>query len=440
MMVNDESQGGRPLLLDLPVGILKNITSYLAAPTSPSRILFAVALADVSQDDDTLSYGMRYSAAITGDNDWDTLDFGEIEKNLAARLSDDDLSSVLMHIDAVHNVNKLKLTNCINFTGAGLRPLRGSTIIEQIDLSLVGDGENPRLNPEPPISCDAVLPILDSIIELEGRCALKRLDVPFKWYTDESDSDSAFHLFAERYNEMWDNRETIRCLNCNEYLPQDRFISFDDYHGSHSFTCYQCTKHYCNECPEDEDGDLLGYCNNCNRDYCRECVKVSRCQGCNKNICENCLRFECNKCNQTICSACANAFVCSYCDVAHCITCNRREGMEMVCFCYRCRKSCCNSCRLRLYQEGNSDCIDCIKLLPNEVLKVMVEYSSKMKQELEELKNEARELKLENKALKVENKELKDTQTKFMIETEDDDSFLERRREVGVSTSSEDAA
>jgi hypothetical protein len=34
MMVNEHSQGGRPLLPDLPVGILKNITSYLAAPTS----------------------------------------------------------------------------------------------------------------------------------------------------------------------------------------------------------------------------------------------------------------------------------------------------------------------------------------------------------------------------------------------------------------------
>ena len=105
-MVNDEPQGSRCLLPDLPVGILKNISSYLSTPTSPSRILFAVALTTDASQDDTLSDEIMTYSAITGDNDWETLDFGEIEKNLAARLTDDDLSSVLQHIDAVNNVKK----------------------------------------------------------------------------------------------------------------------------------------------------------------------------------------------------------------------------------------------------------------------------------------------------------------------------------------------
>ena len=211
MMVNEHSRGGRPLLPDLPVGILKNITSYLAVPTSPSpsRILFAVALADASHDDDTLSDEMRYYSAITGDNDWEVLDFGEIEKNLAARLTDDDLSSVLQHIDAVHNVKKLKLTNCTNITGVGLIPLQFSTVIEQIDLSLVGMHQNPELDPEPLISRELVLPILQSIIN-ENRCALKHLEFPHKWREynsgDGTYGTAELTQFIEQYNEMMESR------------------------------------------------------------------------------------------------------------------------------------------------------------------------------------------------------------------------------------------
>lgn len=56
----------------------------------------------------------------------------------------------------------LRLTSLTNFTGVGLTPLRGSGIVEKIDLSLVGEHESPVLDPEPPISCDAVLSVLDN--------------------------------------------------------------------------------------------------------------------------------------------------------------------------------------------------------------------------------------------------------------------------------------
>jgi hypothetical protein len=106
------------------------------------------------------------------------LDFGKIKKELAAKLSDDDMNVILLCIDAVNTLKGINLANCINITGVGLEPLRGSKIIVQIDLSLVGDGENPQsLDPEPPISCDAVLHILDSIIS-QNECALKHLEFP----------------------------------------------------------------------------------------------------------------------------------------------------------------------------------------------------------------------------------------------------------------------
>eukprot|EP00985_Skeletonema_marinoi_P019554 scaffold11248_cov121-Skeletonema_marinoi.AAC.1 len=89
-------------LSDLPTGALAHVSSYLASPLSCA--LFAAALNHRDVDSST---------AITG-SQWDALDFGHIEKELAAKLTDDDISAVLTYIDAVNNIKKLRLTNCIN--------------------------------------------------------------------------------------------------------------------------------------------------------------------------------------------------------------------------------------------------------------------------------------------------------------------------------------
>eukprot|EP00984_Skeletonema_dohrnii_P018372 scaffold8557_cov100-Skeletonema_dohrnii-CCMP3373.AAC.12 len=167
----DGSPRGIRCLTGLPSGILAHAASFLAVP---SMALFAIAL-----DDDSAASPNERSAAIVG-NQWDTLDFGEIEKELAVKLSDAHIEKVLLCIDAVNKVKRLKLTNCVNITGVGLEPLRGSLIIEQIDLSLVGEHQSPSISPEPQISCSHVLPILDSIIEREG-CSLMHLQFPQVW-------------------------------------------------------------------------------------------------------------------------------------------------------------------------------------------------------------------------------------------------------------------
>ena len=156
-------------LSDLPSGILTHVANYLDAP---SRLFFAAALAT---HQNTTASDER-NTAIVG-NEWSTLDFGDIEKDLVVRLSDGDISAVLQCIDAFNRVKKLKLTNCINITGVGLEPLRGSTTIEQIDLSLFYDRKHPDFCPAPLISCEFVLPILDSIIEREGSL-LRHLHLP----------------------------------------------------------------------------------------------------------------------------------------------------------------------------------------------------------------------------------------------------------------------
>ena len=171
-------------LADLPIGTLAHVSSYL---TLPSRALFAVALncRDVER-----------CSAIVGDHQGDVLDFGDIEKELAVKLIDEDVNGVLLSIDAVNNLKTLRLTNLLNISGIGLEPLRGSTIIEKIDLSLVGDHEIPKLYPEPPISCTDILPILDSIIDMGEASSFKLLIFPKKWREERNNTESDFLLFS----------------------------------------------------------------------------------------------------------------------------------------------------------------------------------------------------------------------------------------------------
>ncbi len=172
---------------------------------------------------------------VIGDDDqWDVLDFGDIEKNLAAALSDDDISTVLLRIDAVNKLKRLKLTNCVNITGAGLEPLSGSVIIEQIDLSLVGDGVSPELFLTPPILCNHVLPILHDIIDNEEN-ALKQLQFPRAWRDDRANrsADSDFHQFLQQYNEMLENRGRY-CVQCDERLILDGIFTGDPYNYNQS--------------------------------------------------------------------------------------------------------------------------------------------------------------------------------------------------------------
>ena len=175
------------------------------------------------------------------------------------------------------------------------------------------------LDPEPPISCELVLPILDSIIEQEY-CVLKHLQFPYKFRKDRS-TDSVFHAFILRYNEMREIRDTVTCLCCDLDLPENgtgwvhtRIMS---YYGLHNATCYQCTKHYCYNClEEDDEENCLRYCVGCERDYCRDCVKIDVCVSCDDFFCDYCTKVKCNVCNDTICNGCigyGKAYGCPYC-------------------------------------------------------------------------------------------------------------------------------
>ena len=392
---------------DIPTEALQHVASFLAAP---SQVMFGLHVA--AAEDKLLN---KRSFAIAEEQSWDILDFGEIEKEVASRLTDDDIRAVLWCIDAGNKVKRLRLTNCFNVTGSGLEPLSGSEVIEQIDMSLVGDHEepipletwHPPLNEEVgwsplcyfdwsssacvPIdlrlSCELVLPILDSIISRE-KCSLKHLHFPkgvhakTSWESWQKITDSIYHewlprpLFADfltRYTEYMKNRG-IRCTQCSQNLPSngcqwfgnDRELGFKFFNQNH--TCSKCLNNYCYRHNEADyhyarkynHGDrVLERCRKCEREYCVECSDMFRCERCTSTMsyyCKDCKALASVQCSS---ARCENK-CCEECELLSCRKCEKGFCGECCEHCESCEEYICYNCNGTWEECSAEECYHCM--------------------------------------------------------------------------------
>jgi len=363
----DESNNKRKTnelhIIDLPDGLLVGISSYLA---KPSVSLFAIAVNTQSKET---------SKAILSAINWNVLDFSDIEKSLAAKLLDDDIDKILRSIDAVNNLQILKLAGCVNIAGRGLNVLRASTTIEQIDMSLVGIHEVPVIDPEPSLLGDIVIPILDSIISRGRESSLKQLELPKKWRNVEVETVSHpgynelreyvspwLRQFLERYNDYLTNQRYV-CSKCNLILPGSKWINryrerendedaFDRY-GTQIFTCSLCVNHFCHDdvCMHDNGQQKhSGWCSKCEKYYCKSCSAMTKCDQCCKHFCK-CTDMKvciggCREAggrSKTLCENCSSS--CSFCKkITLCYSCD--EHWDCLRNCSECKQLACHSCRV----------------------------------------------------------------------------------------------
>jgi len=228
----------------LPAGCIVNISEYLH---QPSKAIFASAI---------MLTNPSISKAIVSSSttQWHTLDFGDIEESLVEKLVDDDLANILTCINAKQLTRTLKLTYCVKIKGCGLSPLSGSTVLEKIDLSLARQRNKPdRIKPR--ISDEAVLPILDSILNAEGS-VLKQVQFPAKWERTVTFRQSDF---LSRLNRSLIERDQS-CSRCERGMNTPWYWRTGSrIFGSHlnghqsSCICYDCNKHYCLPCTSNTD-------------------------------------------------------------------------------------------------------------------------------------------------------------------------------------------
>jgi len=308
---------------DLPIGFIADVSEYLA---KPSRAILAVAFSTLSsQNDDLMHRLLDISTAIVSASRWDVLDFEAIDKELANRLTDDDVWEILTSINARDVLKRLKLCGCINIEGHGLNPLRSSVVLEQIDISLVGKHENRDNVIDSKISASIVAPILDSI------ASLKHVMFPKEklWRGGAQ--------FRQRYNLLYDSRE-LSCSHCNQriitsWLSINRMLQNN--------VCYDCLKPFCDDCADanGEGRKTLNYCFKCDMDFCVDCVPRIECEaGCLENMCSGCAeRSQCQQC-EIKCCECVNT--CDGCGKSRCTDCvpyRRCKGDD-------CNKSHCHDC------------------------------------------------------------------------------------------------
>ena len=367
----------------LPDAILVGVANYLS---KPSRVLFALAVTKHPSSSSSSDKGSsdfwqptETSNAIISGEQWDTLDFGDIEKDLAAKLTDDNIRDILRCVDAANKLKVLKLAGCVNITGRGLDILR-SAALEQIDLSLVGKHESPKIEPEPSLLESEVIPILDGVI---SRGSIKLLHLPKKFRIDPT---TEIHQFLERYNRYLE-AFNYNCSNCQEPLGRtgegelwivgvdDREPTRDPSYGTQCYTCSQCITHICYECN-------LNWCNKCEKDYCVDCELSSGCSLCFEKACRKCdVKKTCEGggCEELICEGCTKNLSCSYCDRTRCRNCVmsyqcKLDGCNNT-ICYDCVQSkgeggscdacneefCSTECQYLAYNKGETKCSTCLE-------------------------------------------------------------------------------
>ena len=304
--------------MNIPDTALTDISNYLGE-TITSRALFAAALtAPSSTQPSDASKVVVASAAQGRNNVWNEIDFKGMQ-SVASRLSDDDLASILLCIDAVNNLKILKLAHCINITGTGLECLRASNVLEEIDLSLMSSDESTDIDTESRISDTVVFHILDDIFgrdENLSEVSLNKLKLHAKWRRGQN---AVLDAFLERHDVYHCVRDAECLGGCKSEFdwPESsnrRIISlWNGGDRSKSNTCADCDGYYCESCRRDieqcgkckeyrcvecqECGDVRNPCNECDKSFCCVCdVTVGWCEECYGNedyghgVCEDCFK------------------------------------------------------------------------------------------------------------------------------------------------------
>jgi len=342
----------------LPDSILRFIGEYL--PNS-SRAMMASALSRPACFDS------------------DTLDFSDIGRDFASKLTDRDVRDILVSIDAVNRLKVLKLIGCENISGVGLEPMRGSTTIQQIDLStsektcdVASSAE--FFSPNFPwcfaLSENAVIPVLDSINGKHDR-SLRHVQCPLFWRERKS---KLLTSFMERYDRALNSRTCV-CAVCSDGFQGSPWIDITKGNaawGLQNYTCYDCTKYFCDDCVKPfckqcqkmfcQDCCTINHCDDCGKVACSECEEFPKCEACEESYCPDCMPvFTCECCNRTRCIDCSPHYTCSGCDnVSNCDDCAHAQNVQ---WCEVCYEDNCNDCRFKAYKEGELECVGCRSLL-----------------------------------------------------------------------------
>jgi hypothetical protein len=264
---------------------------------------------------------------------WEILDLADIDSSLSAKLTDEDIGAVFVCIDAKNHLKRFKLRNNSNFVGYGLELLRGSTVLEKLDLGLTRECHPTDCSEvlQTKLSDEVVLDILEDILRTEGN-SFQRLQLPRKFWNWDSKS---CHLKTD--NEILAKFMTNHCallINRSRCV----YFGFDD------------DEHLCTYLREKGKSDVVNGC--------------FFCCGTEYNTCSHCETISCESS-----SSCHGFYMdygsCEDCGAFNCLDCHENGLGDDIENCggdYGCDKTLCSSCRLDGLKRRSNHCSKCIKI------------------------------------------------------------------------------
>jgi hypothetical protein len=264
-------------IYNLPESVLLHITSFME---KTSKVLLAVALSASSEKIRKSNYGIKpcsTARSILGSNFY--VNFKE-DKDLVARLSDEDVGGVL---SCMKDLTDVTLTNLVNISGQCLVYLCGSpNKLRLLDLSLVEDemkGSDDQ--PESKLSKIDVIPILDRLLDSK-ECSKPYIIFPKKWRKEGS---QLLGRFLAKYNRVMKEREIV-CDCCKKNFCGTSEKSWvcktvGETFGTHNVTCFSCKDNFCDDCAEEHLKEL---CQKCDQRCCTDCRGTMRCDLCRVSV------------------------------------------------------------------------------------------------------------------------------------------------------------
>ena len=273
---------------------------------------------------------------------WQKIDFGELSVEAAAQVTDQELHNLLYKCHAHNRCQVLKLHGCIQLTGRGLEPLRGSCVLREIDLRLdlsqfmLGPVELdttfvlPLLSSMPPIATELIPQSEDSLGLALVKIRPQNNDIHF-FSRFQRDIGEWYRRFAGAL-QMKATERRLQCGHCHGVISEIRTRE-DMWWVIPTGYCECCQKYSCNEkrgCP------LTNDCNCCLMQLCDKCPTheiVFDCESCNRIFCEQCFDgVTCAnyQCNSIYCDECENQ--CLECAICGIVCPNCMEAHENGCY------------------------------------------------------------------------------------------------------------
>lgn len=212
---------------------------------------------------------------------WIRIDFGKVRQRHSRLLNDASLSALLQRVCSKDVTISLSLRNCVLVNGSGLEPMRGSRVLQEIDLCLHGVDENVELMLTTP-NYDIVHNILSSMPPFVGGdgLGLKVMKTSTVFANGNAKRLRSLQNLQKSFQESLANQmvsKRIECNHCNHAIV-DKFPAENALSGQAStLICYECKNISCGKhaCPR------TNWCDDCTHQCCEQCGNIKVCGTCN---------------------------------------------------------------------------------------------------------------------------------------------------------------